>query len=137
MEAARIAVSVPMTDSDVPPPGADPEMYPPLREESGVSRLAPLAAVSVVLGVASLPLFFLTYPASFVLAPLAIVLGHAAHLRVKSKAGRLHGRGLAIAGFTLGYISLAVTLGLFWLQKRGDAKLPAGPQPHADAPAEQ
>lgn len=122
-----------MTESNMPP-GTDPTMYPPLRDGE-TSHMAPLAVASVILGVASLPLFFLTYPAAFVLAPLAILCGHVAHLRIRSQRGRLHGRGLAIAGFTTGYFSLVVTLALFWLERRGEPQLPASPQPHVDAPS--
>jgi Domain of unknown function (DUF4190) len=39
----------------------------------------------------------------------AIILGHIALVDIKRTAGRMAGRGMAIAGLTLGYVGIAVT----------------------------
>src|SRR5262245_62513900 len=39
----------------------------------------------------------------------AIVLGHLALADIKASAGRMTGRGMAIAGLTLGYVGLTLT----------------------------
>ena len=57
------------------------------------------AVASLILGLLS---FF------FVFAILAIVFGHIALSEIKKNAGRLQGRGMAIAGLVLGYLGIAV-----------------------------
>lgn len=58
------------------------------------------AIASLVCGV-----LFLCAPASIV----AIVLGHLALADIKRSAGRMAGRGLAIAGLVMGYLGVALT----------------------------
>lgn len=57
-----------------------------------------LAIASLVLGI------FLFFPLSIP----AIVLGHIALSQIKKSAGRIGGRGLAIAGLVLGYLGIAL-----------------------------
>jgi type IV pilus assembly protein PilA len=58
-----------------------------------------LAIASLVFG-----MLFLFFPLSIV----AVVLGHVSLSQIKKSAGRLGGRGLAIAGLILGYLGIAV-----------------------------
>ena len=78
----------------------------------GLPPLAPTAPGTVVpektsgLAIASLifGLFFLFFPLSIV----AIVFGHISLSQIKKNAGRLGGKGLAIAGLVLGYLGVAI-----------------------------
>ncbi len=58
-----------------------------------------MAIASLVFG-----LMFLFFPLSIV----AIVFGHISLSQIKKSAGRLGGKGLAIAGLVLGYFGIAV-----------------------------
>ena len=50
----------------------------------------------------------------FILGPLigipALITGHIALSKIKKSGGIIHGRGMAIAGLILGYISIVLTL---------------------------
>jgi hypothetical protein len=46
----------------------------------------------------------------FPLSLLAIILGHVAFAKITRDPQRLTGKGMAIAGFTTGYVGLAITL---------------------------
>lgn len=79
----------------------------------GLPPLAPTAASGAVvpektsgLAIASLifGLLFLFFPLSIV----AIVFGHISLSQIKKSAGRLGGKGLAIAGLVLGYLGIAM-----------------------------
>jgi len=63
------------------------------------------AIASLVLGILSLVLFFM----SFFLAIPAVVLGHVAMSRIKKNPKHIGGTGVARAGLVLGYLSIA-----FW-----------------------
>ena len=67
-------------------------------------RTPGLAIASLVLGLLSLFCF------SVVAGVPAIICGHLAHGRIKRSGGRLSGAGLAVAGFVLGYLSIAMTI---------------------------
>jgi hypothetical protein len=58
------------------------------------------AIASLILGI-----FFLLLPASI----LAVILGHLSCSEIKRSAGRLKGKGMALAGLILGYFGVAVT----------------------------
>ena len=82
-------------------------------ELGGLPPLAPAAASGPVvpektsgLAIASLifGLLFLFFPLSIV----AIVFGHISLSQIKKSAGRLGGKGLAIAGLVLGYLGIAM-----------------------------
>jgi hypothetical protein len=60
-----------------------------------------LAIASLIFG-----LLFLFFPLSIV----AIVFGHISLSQIKKSAGRLGGKGLAIAGLVLGYLGVAMIL---------------------------
>src|SRR5881392_2171965 len=63
-------------------------------------RKAPMAIVSVVLGVLS----FLCVPI-FLVIP-AIVCGHVAWSKISKSGGALHGKGIAIVGLIVGYLAI-------------------------------
>ena len=64
-----------------------------------LARTSGLAIASLVFG-----LLFLFFPMSIV----AIVFGHISLSQIKKSAGRLGGKGLAIAGLVLGYFGIAM-----------------------------
>jgi len=78
-------------NSDVrlaPPPGQ------PLRPQTSGKAIA-----SLILG-----LLFIVFPA----AVLAVVFGHLSRSEIKRSAGRLKGKGMALAGLILGYFGTAI-----------------------------
>ena len=89
-----------------PPAAAATAGVPPLpvppRTTSG------LAVASLVLGILGLLLGWLC--CGLALPVLAIVFGHIAYAQINAKPAVLTGKGLAVAGFVLGYISMALTL---------------------------
>lgn len=102
---------------DMPPPPKEPT--PPPSEPSpgslhGRPPRKPLlqappqattkAVVTLVLGIVGLFLF------SAILGPMTIIIGHKAISEIDSSNGRLGGRGLALAGLILGYVSLAFAI---------------------------
>lgn len=54
-------------------------------------------------------ILFIILPFSIV----AVIFGHLSLSEIRKSAGRLTGRGLAIAGLVLGYLGVAVIVGLF------------------------
>ena len=77
---------------------------PPLQPTTASGPAAPektsgLAIASLIFG-----LLFLFFPLSIV----AIVFGHISLSQIKKSAGRLGGKGLAIAGLVLGYLGVAM-----------------------------
>ena len=78
-------------------PGAVPARVPPV--PVGPQKTSGLAVASLICGI----FFFLIFPAI-----LAIVFGHISLSQIKQSAGRLTGRGLAIAGLVLGYLEIAM-----------------------------
>lgn len=81
----------PSTQSHETLPGYSPGPAP-------VSRLSALAVWSLVLGIVGFFTFIPSIP--------AVICGHLAHGKIKRSAGALTGKGMAIAGFALGYIGL-------------------------------
>lgn len=79
-----------MARSAQPPAGVD---GPAAEKTSG------LAIASLICGI-----LFLFFPLSIV----AVVFGHVSLSQIKKSAGRLRGRGLAIAGLVLGYLGIAI-----------------------------
>ncbi len=73
-----------------------------------------LAVASLVLGILSMPLTMCLGVFSAPFAVLAVIFGHVARARVARRPG-LTGAGMALAGFTLGYVclSLIAVFGLF------------------------
>jgi hypothetical protein len=85
-------------------------MYTPPPEFPSSTAAAPapktsgMAVTALVLGILSVIGFvFLVIPTI-----LAIVLGHIAYSKIKAAPHALKGQGMAMAGFILGYLSLAV-----------------------------
>lgn len=77
---------------------------PVSRPASGGLKTCGQAITSLVLGILSFVLFFM----SFFLAVPAVVFGHVAMSRIKKKPRQIGGTGVARAGLVLGYLSIAV-----------------------------
>lgn len=91
--------------SDLARHDADDE-WMPLETLPGIAlppRTSALAVWSLVLGI----LGMITLGATSI---VAIICGHLAHGKIRRSAGLLTGKGLAIAGFVLGYIGLILGL---------------------------
>ncbi len=84
--------------------GTDPA--PIFRPASAGLKTCGQAITSLVLGILSFVLFFM----SFFLAIPAVVFGHVAISRIKKKPKHIGGTGVAYAGLVLGYLSIAVWL---------------------------
>ena len=82
---------------DMPPPGAG--YGAPERPYTGPTETSGKAIGSLICGL----LFFI-----FPVALLAIVLGHLSLSDIRKAAGRITGRGMAIAGLALGYTGVAI-----------------------------
>ncbi len=76
----------------------------PVADESGVPKTSKLAIWSLVCG----PLGFVSVGVGGI---FAIVLGHRALAEIKEFAGTAKGRGIAIAGLVIGYLSVVVVVG--------------------------
>ena len=92
--------------SDLEPPPLPPLSAPPLPSTGtggrrGSPRVCGFAVASLVLGGVAVLLF-----AIGVFGVFAIVFGHAACSSIKRSHGALRGRGLALGGLVLGYVSL-------------------------------
>ncbi|HWZ46132.1 MAG TPA: DUF4190 domain-containing protein [Candidatus Saccharimonadales bacterium] len=61
---------------------------------------------SLVLGVLAL------YPFLVVTGIPAVIMGHFSRIRISRSHGRLRGRGMALAGLLMGYISIALVAGI-------------------------
>lgn len=90
------------------PPAGQPPSYdlPPGMERSR-SETCGLAIASLICGIAGITCF------SILAGIPAVVTGHLALGRIKRAAGALAGRGIAIAGLVLGYISIGATIVFF------------------------
>ena|ERR1700688_3522039 len=71
------------------------------------SRLDGPAVVALVVGVLSIATSVIVV--GIVLGPIAAILGYLSYRRIDSSAGRLRGRGLALAGLVLGIAGLAAS----------------------------
>ncbi|MEZ6129688.1 MAG: DUF4190 domain-containing protein [Planctomycetaceae bacterium] len=92
-----------------------------------------LAAVSLLFGLASVPLICLCF-VSIPLAVIAIVTGHMARFVVSSSGGRISGSGMATCGAICGYLTLLMIGTLFFIGIMSeDAPLAVQPAP-APAP---
>ena len=78
-----------------------------LPPQTFASVTAPVAAEKTS-GLAIASLIFVVLFLFFPLPLVAIVLGHVSLSQIKKSAGRLGGRGLAIAGLVLGYLGIAM-----------------------------
>jgi competence protein ComGC len=72
------------------------------------AKTSGLAITSLVLGILSVLLLIVCLGP--LLAIPAIICGHVAFSKIGKSGGQLQGRGLAMAGFITGYVSLALTL---------------------------
>jgi type IV pilus assembly protein PilA len=86
--------------SAVPPPSAPPPAapFPYVPPPVAAQETSGKAVASLVCGIIGI------FPFSLV----AVILGHISLSQIGKSAGRLKGRGLAIAGLVLGYLGLAV-----------------------------
>ena len=71
------------------------------------SHLDGPAVVALVLGVLSIATSVIVV--GIVLGPIAAILGYLSYRRIDSSAGKLRGRGLALAGLVLGIAGLAAS----------------------------
>jgi type II secretory pathway pseudopilin PulG len=78
--------------------GLPPQTFTGVPVPAAPQKTSGMAIGSLVLGI------FLFFPLSIP----AIVLGHIALSQIKKSAGRIGGRGLAIAGLVLGYLGIAL-----------------------------
>lgn len=74
-------------------------------------RFSALAIVSLIAGFISPP-FIIACFLSLITSTVAIVTGHIALYKIKRSNKQLEGRAVAIVGVVLGYISMALTIGL-------------------------
>ncbi len=84
-----------------------------------------LAILSMISGIVSIPLMclcFFAVPFSL----FAIVAGHISRSICRRSQGRVTGDGMAIAGLSLGYISLAIIIAMFVFMFAAQARFPAG-----------
>ena len=71
-------------------------------------QTSPLAIVSLVLGIFSIPSSCLLSCFGALAGILAVIFGHMARSSFKREPGKYSGDGLATAGLILGYISIAL-----------------------------
>jgi hypothetical protein len=98
--------------TQTPPSGTWPAApaYPSTAPAAGTSGLA---IASLVLGIAGCVLF-----ACFLVAPiLAVILGYLALEQIADSDGATRGRGMAIAGVTLGWVFIGIVglLAVGWI----------------------
>ena len=119
----HVSFQVPYAPSSAKPPPPPPlrtpsKAAPQINPRSGVgapaaapdSRRSGLAITSMVLGIVSV---VLSVACVGVLAGIpAIICGHIAHGRARKQPAQFGGGGMAIAGFTTGYLSLILSLAL-------------------------
>ncbi len=75
---------------------------------SGQPKTSGLAICALVFGILAIVLTLVCIGPLFAIP--AIICGHLASARIKRSGGQLAGKGLAIAGFITGYVSLALIL---------------------------
>jgi hypothetical protein len=102
-----------------PPPPADGQQpygqqpgYPPAGAPGGFGQpqqTSPLAIVSLVLGILSVPCC--TF---LVLGIAAVVTGVIARRQIDASQGRLKGNGMAMAGVVLGALAIVISL-VYWI----------------------
>jgi len=86
----------PQCGTSLAAPGAPAGLQPP---SPGGGETSGKAIASLICGI-----FFFLLPSSI----LAVVMGHLSLSDIRRSAGRLRGRGMAIAGLVLGYCGLAI-----------------------------
>ena len=91
-----------------------PQTYPP--PAAAPTQTSTTAIISLIVGILawlSLPVNFIlpfAFCCSGVIGLVGVVLGHMSLREVAQSAGRVTGRGLAIAGLVLGYLMLVATV---------------------------
>jgi competence protein ComGC len=103
------ATEVPEVQAALAAAGFGTTLAPPLQPggpAAGVALETALAITSFVLGILSVVLLCL----GPLLGIPAIICGHIAHRRARRAPAQYGGGGFAIAGFVLGYVSLALSL---------------------------
>lgn len=84
-----------------PPPNPAPAVMDAVQPPIWPAQSSGKALASLIFG-----LFFFVFPAAIV----AIVFGHLSLSEIRKSAGRITGRGLAMAGLILGYVGMAILL---------------------------
>src|SRR5437870_4766867 len=80
---------------------------PPPASAFPVPRNSTLAIWSLVLGIVGIVLVVVCLGPLFAIP--AIICGHLAYSRIKRSSGALGGRGLALGGLIMGYVSIALS----------------------------
>ena len=81
-----------------------------LSAQAPTSKTSVLAIFALVLGIFSIPAFFLTKILAFSIDISAIILGIVALIKIKQSSGRLKGRDLAIAGIVIPAVWILIIL---------------------------
>ncbi len=112
------SASAPFGSAGAPPPHSPGPVVPAVPGGYGQPqpgyfapqpRKSGMGIASLVLGIVGVPLFMLFIP-----AVLAVVFGAVSMRQIKAAAGRVTGRGMAIAGLVLGVVSIAGGAVFWW-----------------------
>ena len=95
---------------------------PVIMQAQTVSALAILSMISGIVSIPLICLCFFAIPFSL----FAIVAGHISRSICRRSQGRVTGDGMAIAGLSLGYISLAIVIGMFVFMFAAQSRFPGG-----------
>lgn len=112
--AAAYTLSTPLTAigptamGSIPPPVT---VHPPGHFGIGVMPAPGTAMASVVLGAVALVSFFLCFVGGLLAVP-GVICGHMALTRIRRSGDLMQGRGMAIAGLVMSYLTIAIGVGL-------------------------
>lgn len=95
---------------------------PVIMQAPTVSALAILSMISGIVSIPLICLCFFAIPFSL----FAIVAGHISRSICRRSQGRITGDGMAIAGLSLGYISLAIIIAMFVFMFAVQSRFPGG-----------
>jgi len=95
---------------------------PVIMQAQTVSALAILSMISGIVSIPLICLCFLAIPFSL----FAIVGGHISRSICRRSQGRVTGDGMAIAGLSLGYISLTIIIGMLVFMFAAQSRFPGG-----------
>lgn len=110
--AAAYTLSTPLTAigptamGSIPPPVT---AQPPGHFGLGVMPAPGTAIASLVLGVLAILSFFMCFVGGLLAVP-GIICGHSALTRIRRSGDLMQGRGMAIAGLVISYLTLAIGL---------------------------
>ncbi len=95
---------------------------PVIMQAQTVSALAILSMISGIVSIPLICLCFFAIPFSL----FAIVAGHISRSICRRSQGRVTGDGMAIAGLSLGYISLCIIIAMFVFMFAAQSRFPGG-----------